>query len=380
MEVESSAAKKQDNEFYDIDLLMNRASKFAPDDFEPSEDLRTMLTDAAKVLVIGAGGLGCEILKDLAYSGFRDITVIDLDKIDVTNLNRQFLFRSKDVGSYKSEVAAKFVTDRVPECKITPLTNPIQDYDQDFYEQFHIIIAGLDNIDARRWINAMVHQMCEFDEEGKLVEGTGRPLIDGGTEGFKGQARVILPFKSGCFDCTLGSLPPPTGYALCTIRETPRLPQHCIQYVFVIEWEKHFKQAVDKDSPEDMNWIYERALVRAKEHGIEGVTYQLTMGVVKNIIPAIASTNALISAACVNEALKLATYCSSSVDNYWMFMGQTGINSLTYVAQKEPDCLVCSRNTLEIACPGFQTLQHLIDDILKAKHHMNNPSLTNEKN
>jgi ubiquitin-activating enzyme E1 C len=83
-----SAMIDKTSRYYDIDHLMLRKSHFAPADFDPSPKLRDILTDFAKVLVIGAGGLGCEILKDLALSGFKDIDVIDLDKIDVTNLNR----------------------------------------------------------------------------------------------------------------------------------------------------------------------------------------------------------------------------------------------------------------------------------------------------
>ena len=160
----------------DLDFLLTRSGNITGPDFEPDPAVRGFLHNDCRVLCVGAGGLGCELLKDLALTGYGNIDVIDMDTIDVSNLNRQFLFRYalqqlmvdatvvwspqavslhrlKDVGKPKAEVAAERIQSRVAGINVTAHFCRIEEKPIEFYEEFHVIILGLDSLEARRYMN-----------------------------------------------------------------------------------------------------------------------------------------------------------------------------------------------------------------------------------
>jgi ubiquitin-activating enzyme E1 C len=113
--------------------------------------------------------------------------------------------------------------------KITPHCFKIQERSKEWYKQFNLVIAGLDNIAARRWLNKTLNDIVEFDDEGQIKAETVIPLIDGGTEAFMGQSRVFFPKKTSCFECSTDTLAVEQKFHSCTIANVPRIPEHCIQ-------------------------------------------------------------------------------------------------------------------------------------------------------
>ncbi|KAK3671209.1 NEDD8 activating enzyme [Recurvomyces mirabilis] len=357
-----------------MDTLLSRPGAYTDeDDFAPGS-VPIGNIEQSRILVIGAGGLGCEILKNLALSGFKHIDVIDMDTID-------FLFREKDVGKAKASVAAEFVMKRCPGCVITPYAGKIQDKDEDYYMQFNLVICGLDSIEARRWINATLVGMVDMENPDSL-----KPLIDGGTEGFKGQSRVIFPTMTSCIECQLDMHAPRAAVPLCTLATIPRQPQHCIEWAHIIKWEEERKDLVlDTDDPEHITWLYQKALGRAKEFKIEGVTYSMTQGVVKNIIPAIASTNAIVAASCCNEAFKIVTSAASFLgtpgeNNYMLYTGDASIYTYTFEHQKKDDCPVCGNLPKDLFVNPESTLGELVEGLAeRPEAQLKKPNLRTEE-
>lgn len=121
------------------------------------EQLNKLCNDnlASRVLVVGTGGIGCELLKNLVLTGIQNIDIIDLDTIDVSNLNRQFLFQKKHIGKSKAEVAKQSALCFNPNAKITAHHASIfnSQFSTDFFKQFKIVMNALDNRAARNHVN-----------------------------------------------------------------------------------------------------------------------------------------------------------------------------------------------------------------------------------
>ncbi|KAJ0077122.1 hypothetical protein Patl1_36495 [Pistacia atlantica] len=191
----------------------------------------------AKVLMVGAGGIGCELLKTLALSGFQDIHIIDMDTIEVSNLNRQFLFRQSHVGQSKAKVARDAVLNFRPGMSITPHHANVKDpeFNVDFFKQFNVVLNGLDNLDARRHVN-------------RLCLAADVPLVESGTTGFLGQVTVHIKGKTECYECQ--PKPAPKTYPVCTITSTPSKFVHCIVWAKDLLFAKLFG---DKNQENDLN-------------------------------------------------------------------------------------------------------------------------------
>lgn len=152
------------------------------------------LLSRAKVLVIGAGALGNEILKNLALLGVGNVVVADLDKIENSNLSRSILYREADCGQSKAEVAARRVREIYPGIRSQAFHgNVVYDLGLGVYRWADVVIGGLDNREARVAIN-------------QSAARAGRVWIDGAIERLEGVARVFDPATGPCYECTMSEV------------------------------------------------------------------------------------------------------------------------------------------------------------------------------
>lgn len=194
---------------------------------------------ALKYFVVGAGAIGCELLKNFAMMGIGaseggQVTVTDMDLIEKSNLNRQFLFRPSDVQRPKSVCAAKAVRRMNPAINVVAHENRVGQetervYDDAFFESLDGVANALDNVDARIYMD----RRCVYYR---------KPLLESGTLGTKGNTQVVVPFLTESYSSSQD--PPEKSIPICTLKNFPNAIEHTLQWARD-SFEGLFRQAAE---------------------------------------------------------------------------------------------------------------------------------------
>ncbi|EEQ82732.1 hypothetical protein NCER_100503 [Vairimorpha ceranae BRL01] len=350
------------------------------------------------ILVVGTGGIGSELVKLLYLLPESQISLIDFDTIELTNLNRQFLFTNNDIGKYKSEIVGNKIREST-NWKITSYTDSIYNYDLGFFKQFDVVYNCLDNNEARTYVNT------------RCYLGSVK-LVDGGSGGFKGQS-CIFDYTKECFDC----LPKPIqkSYNVCTIRTLPTKFEHCIEFVKetffngeynfnslikadnkslysdfilkltvnnennitpykkdIIKIKKYLLKlkrknlnvlSYNKDNIYECKLLYKLSCIRSKSANIELISFFDFQSIANNIIPSLCSTNAIVASLMILSERNNTHYFLTH--NKKLFIGLDP-------GDKNRDCHVCSKKWIvlnikrdSMAIELFDFINHLLNVNIK---------------
>jgi molybdopterin/thiamine biosynthesis adenylyltransferase len=151
----------------------------------------------AKVMLVGAGGLGSPAAYYLAAAGVGTLGVIDADVVDISNLQRQIIHNNDRIGMPKTESAAMTIAALNPDVKVRPYTHYLTtDNVMEIFSEYDIIVDGCDNFPTRYLVNDAAVML-------------GKPIVHGSIFQFEGQASVFKPHEGPCYRCLFPSPPPP---------------------------------------------------------------------------------------------------------------------------------------------------------------------------
>lgn len=300
----------------------------------------------ARVLVLGAGGIGCEIIKNLLLlpeneALIEEIGIVDMDIVELSNLNRQFIYTSRDVGSYKTDVVQRWIKDAFLEWigRIKGFSRRIQDLPRQFYQSYHLIISCLDSLEARVWINTMV---MEIATTGDVI-----PLVDTGSEGFKGHACLVIPGVTACIEC-LSPLFTEDRLPICSIAGIPSSLEQCVEYAAYVKWPRLNDIEYDLDSEQNLLTLAEMAIDHARVHNVGGADLISTVfvkSVLDRVIPALSTTNSVIAGVSTIWIKQLLTglALTSGTRNFVFYNGEQEAYLNSICIDRNPDCKLCGK-------------------------------------
>jgi ubiquitin-activating enzyme E1 len=221
----------------DKDTVLRYASQIAVFGYDIQQRMNEL-----QYFLIGAGAIGCEMLKNWAMMGVGcsnegHVYVTDMDRIEKSNLSRQFLFRNTDINEFKSTTAANAIKVMNPTMNITAYQEKVAAetehiFGDNFYDQLSGVCTALDNVEARLYVD----KRCLFYR---------LPMLESGTLGTKGNTQVVVPHITENYGATRD--PPEKSIPVCTLKNFPNQIQHTLQ------WARDWFEGEFKQCAEDVN-------------------------------------------------------------------------------------------------------------------------------
>ncbi|MFX1450916.1 MAG: ThiF family adenylyltransferase [Promethearchaeota archaeon] len=302
----------------------------------------------SSVLIVGVGGLGCEIVKNLALIGLGKLIIVDMDRVEISNLSHQLLYSFSDIHKPKVKVIEEKIKNLNPLIEIETYYCKIEEAPMNLFNKADLILGCLDNWGARQYIN----QKCiQF----KTI------LIDGAIEGFNGTIQIVFPRKTGCLAC--GNLPPPKDRGFIEHcggpPSEPRTRMDCIQ-LGLSQFENKFNKYFDENKKNEIEDLLKIINSITNKFNYSDFTEFEIKNYFFRRIPNILTTNAIIAGIQSQEGIKilmlnnmdmledvkkknlkkLIKNKSFQIPNFILYSGLTGTFT-TWNLEKDPDCNVC---------------------------------------
>lgn len=230
-----------------------------------------------RTFVVGAGAIGCELLKNMALMGVGcgdcdskgQIVVTDMDTIEKSNLNRQFLFRPWDIQKPKSTAAAAAVRTMNPAVRIEAHENRVgadteSVYNDRFFESLDVVANALDNVEARMYVD----RRCVYYR---------LPLLESGTLGTKGNVQVVLPHLTESYSSSQD--PPEKSIPICTLKHFPYAIEHTLQWARDV-----FEGIFTQPSEAASSYVQEGLKFIERAKSMQGTQPQETLELVHKIL------------------------------------------------------------------------------------------------
>jgi len=290
----------------------------------------------SKVLIVGVGGLGCEIAKNLAMVGVGQLDLIDMDIIEFSNLNRQLLFVDTEMGEPKVIAAARKLKEINPYIQINAHNTSLERLDPRIYKDTDIIVGGLDSMNARLNLNA---QCIRFK----------KPLVDGGVSGYHGHIYTVFPYENACYECNPLPISEMDEMAACTVVGIPRKRVHCV-FKANMQFEDEFNRESNVKDLGDIEYIQEKANKLAKKHDFVPLFNKSEIiKIVDHHDPGIITINAIISSLQSQEVIKILHWLRENdalgepVKEYIVLNAMT-MKFYRIEKKRNPDCIQCGKN------------------------------------